>query len=171
MTEEYTIEPGVPEAAALPVPKEMQIADVVALVAEMNLFLSRLANMTPFKDSQITVADWLVLNLLIKRQPTIPRLAKMLGIAPPRVKSIVDKLKSSGLVVGQTSESESETIALAPDGQARLDGINAELRTLFDGTPNKFSQGLAGRDKSFFAVAKNLKYLLRMVAPPATEAA
>ena len=87
------------------------------------------------------------------------------------LRAIVDKLKSRGLIVGQTSESGSKAITLSPDGQAQLDSLNAELRRLFDERPEKFSQGLAGRDKSFFAIAKNMKFLLRMVAPPATETA
>ncbi len=166
MSEENTPEPAITEPAAPPAPKEMQIADVAALVADMNLFLSRLGSLTPFTDSQVAVADWLVLNTLTRRQPTIPQLAKMLGIAQPRIKTIVDKLKSRGLVAGQASE----MIALAPDGQTRLDGMNVELQTLLDEGPDKFPQGLAGRNKSFFAVTKNLKFLLRMVAPPTAEA-
>jgi DNA-binding MarR family transcriptional regulator len=171
MSEENSNESAASETAAPPAPKEMQIADVAALVAEMNLFLSRLANLAPFTNSQIAVADWLVLTVLAKRRPSIPQLTKLLGIAPLRVRSIVDKLKSRGLIVGQTSESGSKAITLSPDGQAQLDSLNAELRRLFDERPEKFSQGLAGRDKSFFAIAKNMKFLLRMVAPPATETA
>lgn len=169
MADDHGMEPASAEATAAPSPRQMQIVDFAGLVADMNLFLTRLAALPPFTDSQIGVADWLVLNAMTRRQPTIPQLAKTLGIAAPRVKSIVDRLKTRNLVVGQASESASEVFVLAPDGQAGLDSMNAELQILFDAAADKFPQGVAGRDKSFFGVAKQLKFLLRMVALPSPE--
>ena len=146
-------------------PRELKLEDVAGVVADMNRFLTRLGSLPPFADSKLALAEWLVL-LAVKETDNFPvkQLSKKFGIVQQRVNQIVDRLKGSELVSvsGSAENPKLEVVSLTESGRTRLEAMNATLFAIL-------VKGLGTSERSLFAVERNLKPLLRMVAQPKAE--
>jgi len=137
--------------------KETRVEHIAVLIADMNRFLSNFGQNPAFKDAKISLAEWLVLTMVAQKVADNPKdLTKTLGLAPPRLKQILELLTGAGLVE-ISGDSLQGTVAISEQGQRTIETMSAALQPRID-------ESFRGRERSIIAFERGLKVLLRVAA-------
>jgi DNA-binding MarR family transcriptional regulator len=130
------------------------------IASTMSRFLSRLSEFAPFRESNVGIAEWSVLNALSKVESgSNKQLVRDLGITKQRVNQLCDALKMAGYISVTAAESDARkgVIVLTPAGRSELEAVNAKLTPLL-------TDGLAGKERTLTMARKSLKALMHLVS-------
>jgi DNA-binding MarR family transcriptional regulator len=129
------------------------------IASMMSRFLSRLSEFSPFRESNVGIAEWSVLNALSKVESgSNKQLVRDLGITKQRVNQICDALKTAGYisVTAAAGDARKGVIVLTAAGRAELEAVNEKLAPLL-------MNGLAGKERTLTMARKSLKALMHLV--------
>jgi DNA-binding MarR family transcriptional regulator len=129
------------------------------IASMMSRFLSRLSEFAPFRESNVGIADWSVLNALSKVESgSNKQLVRDLGITKQRVNQICDALKTAGYISVTAAEGDARkgVIVLTAAGRTELEAVNEKLTPLL-------MTGLAGKERTLTMARKSLKALMHFV--------
>jgi DNA-binding MarR family transcriptional regulator len=129
------------------------------IASMMSRFLSRLSEFAPFRESNVGIAEWSVLNALSKVESgSNKQLVRDLGITKQRVNQICDALKTAGYisVTAAAGDARKGVIVLTAAGRAELEAVNEKLTPLL-------MNGLAGKERTLTMARKSLKALMHFV--------
>jgi DNA-binding MarR family transcriptional regulator len=130
------------------------------IASTMSRFLSRLSEFAPFRESNVGIAEWSVLNALSKVESgSNKQLVRDLGITKQRVNQLCDALKMAGYISVTAAESDARkgVIVLTTAGRSELEAVNAKLTPLL-------TDGLAGKERTLTMARKSLKALMHLVS-------
>ena len=130
------------------------------IASTMSRFLSRLSEFAPFRESNVGIAEWSVLNALSKVESgSNKQLVRDLGITKQRVNQLCDALKLAGYISVTAAESDARkgVIVLTQAGRSELEAVNAKLTPLL-------TNGLAGKERTLTMAKKSLKALMHLVS-------
>jgi DNA-binding MarR family transcriptional regulator len=107
--------------------------ELATLVAGMSRFLARFANITPFQETGLGLAEWSALSIIVDNAGINSRqLANILGVSPQRINQVTDSLNSEACISLKSSveDARQKIINITPLGKARLHELNAKLQPL-----------------------------------------
>ncbi len=131
----------------------------------MSRFLSKLSDFGPFREANIGIAEWSVMNALVSGDGSNKQLSRDLGITKQRVNQICETLKKSGYVsvAADADDSRKHAIKLTPTGTSQLSTLNAKVTPIL-------VNGLQGKERALDMATKSLKALTRVISEPKSDA-
>lgn len=140
-------------------PVEINVADFSSLIAGMSRLLIGTANIAPFKEANLGLAEWVALSVLAEKDGiSNKQLARALGVTGQRANQVGASLKDAGLIaIGQSGEDNRKNeIKITEEGRRRFNAINEQLKPLL-------ASSLKGREKSLSSASRQIRILMRIV--------
>jgi DNA-binding MarR family transcriptional regulator len=137
--------------------------DLAALVAGMSRFLTRFANISPFQDTGLGLAEWSALSIIAEHTGINSRqLANILGVSPQRINQVTDSLSTVGCISLKAivEDARQKIITITPQGRTRLNELNAKLQPLVAAAIGDRTQAIS-RTRTVVN-----KILIRIAIPP-----
>jgi len=142
-------------------PPEVSIDEFSSLVASMSRLLSGLGRIPVFSEGTISMAEWVALTMLARKDGINNRLlARALGVTGQRANQICGALVRDGYVAVTQSAADNRAneIRITDGGKAKLEDVQTQLKSLLTAAlPGKRARALTG-------AAKHVKILSRVLS-------
>lgn len=140
------------------------IGDFAALVTGMSRFLIGVANIAPFKEGNLGLAEWLALSVLLEKDgANSKQLARHLGVTGHRANEIAASLKEAELISIVQAEKDSRAlIKVTATGKSKVEDMNGQLAPFI-------ATALKDKKPALRNANRQLKILTRIAEPADPE--
>lgn len=147
-------------------PPEVNIDDFSTLVASMSRLLSGLGRLAVFSQGGISMAEWVALTMLARKDGVNNRLlARALGVTGQRANQICGALVRDGYVAitQSAADNRANEIRITDVGKAKLEDVKTQLKSMLSTSlPGKRGRALTGAANH----VKNLSRALNAAESP-----
>lgn len=146
---------------------EVDVGSFSSLIAGMSRLLSGVASIAPFKEANLSLAEWAALSVLADKDGVSNKqLARALGVTGQRANQVGASLKEAGLIaITQSGEDNRKNeIRITESGKGRLNVVNTRLKPFL-------AASLKGKERTIVGANRQIRVLMRIVqsANPAKE--